>query len=607
MPEVAFVMSEGQHYALRELVETLQYELGQQTIPSALHLGEFPEPRPSLVYVLLDPHSYVARNGEQALPDDGILRRTVFLCAEPLPTAIDDQGVALLRRAGAVFAPDQRLVLAMHRLGIPACLIRPGYSAALDRFDSSAARPIDVMFLGAHSRRRTKYLSRAARVLARQNCQLHVSDGTPSPGDTRSFLGPGRWPLLAQTKVLISLHRDEGWRFDWPGALDAIHAGAVVVTEPSSGIAPLVPGEHLVVAGADSLPYVVEDLLSDEQRLIQLRSQAYERLRTWIPYALPVAVLRAAIVELVGEPVPPGASLGRLSARPDGTDSSARYPPVDRQRATEPLQSAAPKVEVSYESPRWASRRAPLVTAITALPGHDQHVRATLDSLADSRLRDFELVIVDGGSSERTHATVVDWVSQHSRVAAQLIVAADTGLGAARKTALDFARGRFVLILDPGQELFPRCLEVLTGTLDAMSEMAFVYPMQEVIGDADAFVAAGGDHLLSFLGWDPAHLRLGNPIHAPALVRTARLRELGGFATDADLAGFEDYDLWCRMAERGWRGQLVPQVLARRTESGSSRTLSAIHPSFGHATTALMERAPTLMAGAFGAPAGRRP
>ena len=55
MPEVAFVMSAGQHYPLRELAGTLQYELELQGVPSSLHLGRFPEVRPNLVYVLLDP------------------------------------------------------------------------------------------------------------------------------------------------------------------------------------------------------------------------------------------------------------------------------------------------------------------------------------------------------------------------------------------------------------------------------------------------------------------------------------------------------------------------------------------------------------------------
>ena len=225
----------------------------------------------------------------------------------------------------------------MHRLGIPARLLSPGYSKSLDHFDPDASRPIDVMFLGAHSLRRTKYLSRAARVLSRHNCLVQISEATPSPGDTSSFLaGRGRWPLLAQTKVLISLHRDDGSRFEWRGALDAIHAGAVVVTEPSSGIAPLVAGEHLLVASADSLPYVVEEVLRDEEPLGSAAPQAYERLKAGSLTRSWVSVLRAAVVELVGEPVPSGdrsdqvaAASGRLRpvaafVRPDGPRRSGR-------------------------------------------------------------------------------------------------------------------------------------------------------------------------------------------------------------------------------------------------------------------------------------------
>jgi len=600
MPEVAFVMSEGQHWPLRELAGTLGYELKSQTVPSSLHVGGFPEPRPSLVYVLLDPRGYVGVEGDQALPSEAILRRTIFLCAEPPPSHGDEEHIAMLRRAGAVFVLDHRSAVAMHRLGIPARLIRPGYSKFLDRFDAAAGRPIDVMFVGTHSLRRTKYLSGAARVLSRYNCLLQISPVTPSSGDNSSFLAESRWPLLVQTKVLISLHRDDGSRFDWRGALDAIHAGAVVVTEPSSGITPLVPGEHLLVASADALPYVVEDLLRDEGRLARLRSQAYERLKAWVPYALGVSVLRAAVVELVGEPVPSGESLNQVSARPEDPDPSLRSVSADWSRKVQPSLRDGPRIDVACRTQAWKARRAPIVTAVIALDDVRSQVVPTLDSLAHSRLRDFELVVVAGGSSDKSRIVVPDWIAAHPRIPAQLVVTKATGLGAARNIGLDFSRAPFLLILDPGQELYPRCLDVLVGTLEAMPEMAFVYPIQQVTGAPEEFVEAGGDYLLSYLGWDPGRLRLRNDIHAPALIRTDRLRQLGGFATDPHLNGFEDYDLWCRMAEQGWQGQLVPQELIRRSESGSSRTLSTLHPSPGDATTALTQRAPDLMSGAFG-------
>ncbi len=99
--------------------------------------------------------------------------------------------VALLREAGAVFVLDRSMVAAMHRLDIAARAIRPGYAKSLDRFDPAASRPIDVLFLGTHSLRRTKYLSRAARVLARHNCVLQISQRTLNASEASASGGGG--------------------------------------------------------------------------------------------------------------------------------------------------------------------------------------------------------------------------------------------------------------------------------------------------------------------------------------------------------------------------------------------------------------------------------
>ena len=577
MPEVAFVMSARQPYPLRELAATLGHELELQAVPSSLHLGAFPEYRPSLVYVLLDPQAYLAEEGEDALPEPGVLRRTIFLCSE-LPSAIAEDGhIALLKRAGAVFVLDRRMVAAMYRWGLAARLVRPGYSKALDRFDPTGPRPIDVLFLGARSPRRTKYLGRAARVLARYNCVLQICDETPTASDISSPLAEARWPSLVEAKVLMSMHRDEQSRFDWQAALDAIHAGAVVVTEPSSGVAPLVAGEHLVVSSADSIPYVVEALLGDAQLLARLRYAAYERLRAWIPYALSVAVLRAAVVELVGEPVPIGAAVGRPRPAPPAADSPRTRSGPERTAESETWSPGATPIELAYESPAWRSRRAPRVSAVATLHGPVHELAATLDSLAQSRLPDFEVVIVDRNGGKQSRQVIVDWMLAHRRIAARLVVARASGVGRARNIGLDFARGALALILTAGQELYPRCLDALTGPLEAMPEVAFAYPMLVVTGSADEFVHAGGDYLLNYREWDPERVRVRNDIHAPALIRTESLRRMGGFGTDPRLAGFEDHDLWCRMADRGWRGHRVPEVLARRPESSGSATLSVPH------------------------------
>ena len=307
-------MSARQDYALRALAETLRYELQLQGVPSTVLLGSFSTDRPQPVHILLDPFAYTGFEGEAALPDGAVARRTIFLCADPLPAALDDHQVQLLRRAGAVFATDQRSVVALRRAGIAGRLLKPGYSKSLDHFESESPRPIDVLFLGSQSRRRTETLSRLTEVLSDYRCRVEMPVAAPTAEETRSALAEGRWPLLAQSKILVNIHRDAESRLEWSHVLDALHAGAVVLTEHSSGIGPLIPGEHLFVASVDSLPYVAQALLADEQRLARVRCDAYGRLPSWLPYALWVSVLRAAIVELVGEPSSPDASLSRTAA-----------------------------------------------------------------------------------------------------------------------------------------------------------------------------------------------------------------------------------------------------------------------------------------------------
>ena len=295
MPEVAFVLSPTSDWYLRELAGTLQYELAAQGVPSSLHLVAFPPPQPERVYALLAPDQYVALEGERALPEEAILRRTMFVCALH-PDGIDrPENLELLRRAGAMFELQGRSMLALRRLGIPAQWLRPGYSEALGRFDPDAERPIDVVSLGPPSRRRAEHLSRCARVLTRHDRVLEIGDGTQ----------PDPRALLARAKIVLNFHSGEDMSFEWLPALAAIHAGAVLVSEHSAGLAPLVPGEHLLVASPESLPFVVESALRDPERLRQIRTQAHERIRASLPFALSVAVLRATAVELIGQPLPP--------------------------------------------------------------------------------------------------------------------------------------------------------------------------------------------------------------------------------------------------------------------------------------------------------------
>ena len=167
------------------------------------------------------------------------------------------------------------------------------------------------------------------------------------------------------------------------------------------------------------------------------------------------------------------------------------------------------------------------MSVVVALHQDGPQIADTLDSVAGSWMREFELVVVDAGSHDGSLAIAERWIGEYPRIPATLIDDRNAqGRGAARNTALDFARGDAILVLDAGGAIYSHCLQRLADTLAVMDDVAFVYPMIEVRLESDWFVRAGGDNLLNVFGWEPERLRSGNFIQAPYLVRLGALRSL---------------------------------------------------------------------------------
>lgn len=206
----------------------------------------------------------------------------------------------------------------------------------------------------------------------------------------------------------------------------------------------------------------------------------------------------------------------------------------------------------------------PAATVAVSLHDYGRFIVDALDSVAAQTLAPLELVIVDDASTDDGPARAARWLARHGRRFARarlLCRKVNAGLAAARNLALAEASAPRFFVLDADNTLYPRCLERLVAALDSHRGAAFAYPLIEMFGET-----AG---LMGTPLWCRERLAGGNYIDAMALLRTARLRAVGGYAR-LPVPGWEDYDLWCRFAERGWRGVRVPEILARyRTHGGS--------------------------------------
>jgi hypothetical protein len=452
-----------------------------------------------------------------------------------------------------------------------------------------------------------------------------ISDNRrPNTVTSGSFVaGEDKLRLLARSKVLLNLHQDRRDYFEWLRVVEALHCGAVVVSEPSSDHAPLVEGEHFVSGPADELDRLAADLADDPARRERMSADALELLRREQPLSRSAERLADVAERLAAEPPPPplfpGLRARAAVLRPRRVLRRALLPAAqrltpDRFRLRSELKQARleqialrrrvagleeairrgappPEVEPVHETAARKRGEPPTVSVITAVYDHAEHVAVALETVERGSFRDFELVVVDDGSGDGSGDAVREWMRDHDETAGMLLRhPANRGLPATRNTAIEHARGEYLLFLDADNELFPNCLDRLVEALESDPGAAFAY------GILQKFDADGPKGLLGVPGWDPRRLRVTNYIDALALVRRSVIDELGSFDTDVRLYGWEDYDLWCRIAESGGHAGHVKEIVARYRVSDESM-ISLTNLDREGPRAALAERYPKLFSG----------
>ena len=99
----------------------------------------------------------------------------------------------------------------------------------------------------------------------------------------------------------------------------------------------------------------------------------------------------------------------------------------------------------------------PQVTVIMPVHNMDRSVRRAVESLLNQSLRDFELLVVDDGSTDRTSQMLDSMAERDYRISVYHLV--QVGAAEARNHALDHARGRYVYFMEADDWAEPGMLE----------------------------------------------------------------------------------------------------------------------------------------------------
>ncbi len=215
------------------------------------------------------------------------------------------------------------------------------------------------------------------------------------------------------------------------------------------------------------------------------------------------------------------------------TDAAERVTPLPRSRAASVADVA------SGACPASPADCVITVLVATDVPLDDEGLYATIESLRDQSLREWQLVVVAFAPLHR-RAHWAGWPPSVNDPRIVVVPDMAPSRGAALQAATARANGRFVLPLNTGDALVPHALMSFADRVGTDPQLDIVYA-DEAILCRDCAVTPQFKP-----GWSPDLLAAYDYFGRPTIVRRGAIDAVGGFADD--LGAASEWDLHLRVA-----------------------------------------------------------
>ena len=200
----------------------------------------------------------------------------------------------------------------------------------------------------------------------------------------------------------------------------------------------------------------------------------------------------------------------------------------------------------------------PSVSVCMPVYNTERYVAEAVESILAQTFGDFELIIIDDGSTDGSRAILERYAKQDDRI--RLISRPNTGIGGARNEALGMAKGELIAVMDSDDVALPERFEVQVAYLREHPEVVCLGSVVQCIDEAGRFLFEANPAMDHEAIQEEA-LRGCCPLaQCSMMMRREAVLAVKGY--DPELSPAEDLDLVLRLGERGKLVNL-PQVLQK--------------------------------------------
>lgn len=176
----------------------------------------------------------------------------------------------------------------------------------------------------------------------------------------------------------------------------------------------------------------------------------------------------------------------------------------------------------------------PILSIIIPCYNSESTLESTLESVISQDFQDWEAIIINDGSTDRTEDIALKWVEKDKRF--QYFAKPNEGLGKTRNFGIAHSNGIYILPLDSDNQLIQDFTKGAITILENNQDVGVVH------GDAEYFGERNG--LWKVAEYDFNKILAGNYIDACAIFRKKEWVDTGGYDENMPYQGHEDWEFW---------------------------------------------------------------
>ena len=206
----------------------------------------------------------------------------------------------------------------------------------------------------------------------------------------------------------------------------------------------------------------------------------------------------------------------------------------------------------------------PLISVVIPCYNDGRFLPETITHLQQQTLQDFEIIIVNDGSTDAQTLQILD---ELSKGAIKVLHKENGRMSSARNWGVKHAQGSLIAALDADDYFHPTFFEKAVAVLQKQPYTAVVTSYIQLFGEVNKLAKPRGGNEYNFL--------FSNQCPACAMVRKECWDAVGGY-DEAMVNGYEDWEFYIRITQKGWNVHVIKEKLFfyRQTQKSTHKNFT---------------------------------